>query len=205
MPSVKNDTYRFYIGMDEVGRGPLAGPVTVCGVLWIDNQSPTYFFPKFKDSKQLSEKKRITVFNQLQKLSSQSFFYHTASVSAKVIDNIGISKALHRASCEVLQSLAKMQKPYHILADYGLPLSDEYPSTHIVRGDEKEPLISFASIIAKVTRDREMQRLAPIFPFYGLERNKGYGTQGHVRALKEHGPTDIHRKTFLKKLELHSN
>lgn len=188
--------------MDEVGRGPLAGPVTVCGVLWITEEAPENFFPNIRDSKKLSEKQRNAFLKKIYALNNTKLVTQVASVSAAVIDEIGISKALYRASEEVLCKLSEKYTIQHILADYGLPLSKKYPSDSIIKGDEKEALIALASIVAKVTRDREMIAYAQPFPQYGFERNKGYGTKEHRGAIKQYGVTALHRKSFLKNLQM---
>ena len=190
---------KYTVGIDEVGRGPIAGPVTVCAIQWLSDESPEKVLEGIKDSKKLTEKKRKEWVSFADKIEDKVRFY-IHSVPASDIDSIGISAALLRASSEVLKSLDGKQKIEHVYSDYGLPLPDTYLSTHIIKGDEKNPLIALASILAKVSRDDFMAKISDEFSLYALERNKGYGTKEHMEAVKKHGPSSIHRVSFLKNI-----
>lgn len=194
---------KYIIGVDEVGRGPLAGPVTVGAVL-----IPRDFeFPKIgpKDSKKLSQKKREEWF--LYARGHNNILYTTASISSSIIDKINISKATLLAVERALGKLFQINNGYHsllrigdveVLLDGLLRAPKEYKQKTIIRGDEKVPVISLASIIAKVTRDAYMVKTSEKYPQYGFENHKGYGTKKHYEAIKKYGAIDIHRKSFLK-------
>ena len=188
------------IGIDEVGRGPIAGPVAVCALLWKDRE----FDPPhdIKDSKQLSAQKREAWFEQIETWRKQDkLAYEVSYVDAKTIDLVGISHAIKLALLESLSRLEVDPEQVHILLDGSLYAPEEYRHQEtIVRGDEQEPLIALASIAAKVSRDRMMEDLAETFPAYGFENHKGYGTDEHYRAIRKHGITKYHRKSFLQKV-----
>ena len=187
------------VGIDEVGRGPLAGPVTVCAVQWLDDEVPEKILTGIRDSKKLSQKKRQEwLIRAINTMERNSFHCAVFSVSAGEIDACGIIRALYTASTEALLKLQDYTPIQHIYADYGLPISEEYDTTHIIKGDEKNPLISLASIIAKESRDNTMCKMSEQFPAYGFERHKGYATKHHREMIKEHGPSPIHRRSFLK-------
>ena len=189
----------YIIGIDEVGRGPIAGPVTVCAVM-----IPRKFaFGKNRpnDSKKLSAKKREEWF--LYAKEQPQIFYATSSVSPVVIDKIGISRATILAverSIKKLSSAWVLDVQVEILLDGLLHAPAEYKQKTIIKGDEIEPIISLASIIAKVTRDKYMTKLAKIYPKYGFENHKGYGTKKHYECIKKHGISDMHRRSFLRGL-----
>ncbi len=187
------------VGIDEVGRGPLAGPVTVCAVQWLDDALPEKVLNGIRDSKKLSQKKRQEwLIRAINTMERDSFHCTVFSVSAGEIDTCGIIRALYTASTEALLKLQQHQPIAHVYSDYGLPIPEEYNATHIIKGDEKNPLISLASIIAKESRDDTMCKLSEQFPAYGFERHKGYATKHHREMIKEHGPSPIHRHSFLK-------
>jgi len=190
---------KYSVGIDEVGRGPLAGPVTVCALQWISDCSPYDVLKGVKDSKKLSPSKRIEWFNRLDELKDFIHF-QIYSVSPSVIDKIGISKALSIASSKALSLIDKKNNIEYIYSDYGIPIPDTYDFIHIVKGDEKNPLISLASILAKVHRDEYMSKLDSEFDVYGFKRNKGYGTKEHRNAIYKHGPSSEHRMTFLRNI-----
>lgn len=209
----KNVAGGWIIGIDEVGRGPLAGPVTVCAVLvpkkmrfFIDMRS------KLKDSKKLSEKQRKKWnkwANEKQKIGE--LFHELESVSPQVIDRINISRASCVAATRAVQKLYRKLKlkgcPVRIYLDGGLfidgnvlrelDISARHART-IIKGDEKIPAISIASVVAKVARDAYMVKLDKQYPQYGFSMHKGYGTDRHRRAIRRHGPSKVHRLTFLK-------
>ena len=185
----------FIAGVDEAGRGPLAGPVVAAAVAfdrdWIE-QGGTEEFAGLTDSKALTEKKREAFFEQLQSCP----FAHTAFavIDPEEIDSINILQATWKAMAAALSALNRL--PDLALVDgnpvRGLPCD----SQNIVKGDAKSLSIAAASVIAKVSRDRMMVELDKQFPEYGFARHKGYGTKAHIEAIRKHGPLDCHRKTF---------
>lgn len=192
---------QFPIGIDEVGRGPLAGPVTVCAFTFLRKVSFPKTLPKLKDSKKLSRTQRDMWFAQIkvwQKAGNCDFA--VVSVSPKIIDTYGIVFAIQKAlNTTLTQICTKTETP--ILLDGGLKARPEYKKQKtIIKGDEKEPVIALASIIAKVTRDRYMQKMAKKYPKYGFETHVGYGTRKHYHAIHTYGITPIHRQSFLKNL-----
>ena len=197
---VYDSVKRYVVGIDEVGRGPLAGPITVCATLWLSEDDGEDFFIGIRDSKKLSEKKRIEWVQRAENVRKNLLQYSVCSIDASVIDNVGIISALSRASKLVLLNLSKEGAISHIYSDYGLPIPDGFSATHIVKGDEQNPLIALASIIAKVERDTKMCELSKEFDEYGFERNKGYGTKEHRDAIQRCGVTPHHRKTFLRNI-----
>ncbi len=190
-------TPKFLIGIDEVGRGPIAGPVAVCALIWKDRETdpPAHI----KDSKKLSPQKREQWFEQIEEWREKGILeYAVAYVSAEDIDVVGISNAIQCALVEALARLQADPQHVHILLDGGLHAPEEYPHQEtIIKGDEKEPVIALASIAAKVLRDQMMEELSDVHPEYGFENHKGYGTAEHYKAIKKHGITPYHRKSFL--------
>ena len=190
---------RYAVGVDEVGRGPLAGPVVVCAVQWLTDEDPFSVLAGIRDSKKLSAKQRNEWVDRAKGLQdSLRFCVH--SVGAEIIDTVGIMRALGRASGGALAEIDVQDSIAYVYADYGLPVPEQYSATHIVKGDERHPLIALASIIAKENRDAVMVTLAETFRVYGFSCNKGYGTQEHRDALLQYGPCSVHRKTFLKNI-----
>ncbi len=196
------------VGIDEAGRGPLAGPVAV-GVL-LDQSLKTKdqkfldeYFPKLRDSKKLSEKKREEFFKVLQKLKKEGVIdFAVALVPASIIDSKGIVYAIQKGIAGCLEKLQVDPNNSQVLLDGGLKAPEAFLSQEtIVRGDESEPVISLASIVAKVTRDRHMITTAHSFPQYGFEVHKGYGTAKHIAQIKEQGLCEIHRKSFCTHLQ----
>jgi len=192
----------YVIGVDEVGRGSFAGPVTVAAVA-----IPKKFsFPKFKnlklkDSKKLTPLQREKWFDWVKK---NKIPYAVSSVSPKIIDKINISNAANLAATKAFQQLiakSKLQR-VKIYLDGGLFLNKlqttNYKLQTIVRGDEKINAIKLASIVAKVIRDKKMKQFHKKYPQYGFLQNKGYGTKKHLNAIKKYGFCSIHRKSFLK-------
>ncbi|MFC2102809.1 ribonuclease HII [Bacteroidota bacterium] len=178
-------------GVDEAGRGPLAGPVVAAAVIF----SPDVFIEGVNDSKQLSEGKREILFT---KIISSSLICAVSAVSHGTIDKINILNASLRA---MLNSVEKLDiKPDLILIDGNKPFNCSIPLRTIVKGDSKSFCIAAASILAKVTRDRIMKRLAVYYPAYRWENNKGYPTPQHINTLKIAGASPLHRKTFLTKI-----
>ncbi len=187
------------IGIDEAGRGPLAGPVAV-GACMVSEDFGFSIFKNLKDSKKLSEKRREEIFREMQVLKKEGKInFSVALVSHKTIDERGISFAIREGIKGVLQKLGARPQTVKIFLDGSLKAPEEFTDQEtIIKGDELVPAISLASIAAKVTRDRHMVKLAETYPEYGFEIHKGYGTKKHGEQIALHGPCDLHRKTFLK-------
>ena len=189
---------RVLVGDDEAGRGPLAGPVAV-GVVAVPRRFDMRLLKGVRDSKQMSELGREIWFEKLRILEqTEGLRYVVVFSSAHYIDVRGIVPAVRAALARALRFLEARAETSSILLDGSLkaPARFVFQKT-IIRGDETEPLISLASIAAKVRRDRLMRRLATRYPEYGFETHKGYGTKAHYSALKKHGPSNIHRRSFL--------
>ncbi|MEK7587046.1 MAG: ribonuclease HII [Patescibacteria group bacterium] len=206
------------IGIDEAGRGPLAGPVGVGAVimsrLHLDKFGCGVIFkklPNLKDSKKLSEKQREVWFEFLKAEKKKgNLDFAVALVSEKIIDKQGIVKAIKIGISRCLKllllptlsrdpdrSVGAIPSNYLVLLDGSLKAPENFVKQKtIIRGDESEPIISLASIVAKVTRDRRMIQLAKKYPNYGFEIHKGYGTKVHYRAIKKFGLSVIHRQTY---------
>jgi ribonuclease HII len=182
-------------GVDEAGRGPLAGPVVAAAVMlpleWVMNGMPRKL-RGVNDSKQLSPEEREALYHQLT--SHPEVHYASAEVDVPMIDQINILQATHRAMNQALACFDP--PPEHALVD-GLHVKTlNFPQTAIVEGDALSYSIAAASIIAKVTRDRLMVQFHSLYPGYGFASHKGYCTPEHLAALKAHGPCPIHRLTF---------
>ncbi|MFH1346906.1 MAG: ribonuclease HII [Spirochaetota bacterium] len=206
---------KYIIGIDEVGRGALAGNVTVAAVALPKNLKLKTGNLKLRDSKKLTPKQREIWFKYITRMNTDkrglAVCYAIANVSPKVIDRINISKAANLAATRALNKLIVNRQSRigkcGVFLDGGLYLNTKYKIQDtkykiqtVIRGDEKIPAISLASIIAKVSRDRQMKNLHKKYSQYGLERHKGYGTKKHFKAIKKHGPSKIHRLTFLRKM-----
>ncbi len=182
-------------GVDEAGRGPLAGPVVACALVFDPGFARTAkdgVLSGLTDSKQLSESKRDHFFEFLER--SDSVEFALGSAAPEEIDQINILQATYRAMERSVKGLGSL--PDHVLVD-GLPVKGlPCKSTSIVKGDSKSLSIAAASVIAKVTRDRIMQQLHEQYPVYGFDSHKGYGSKRHVQALLEHGPSPVHRTSF---------
>ena len=182
-------------GVDEAGRGPLAGPVVAAAVIfpaeWLDCGLPAGL-EGLNDSKQLTEGRREEYFDVLMQLPEIRFAI--ADTDAAMIDQINILQATHRA---MNKALAKLRPaPEHALVD-GLPVRTlRFPQTPIVSGDARSYSIAAASVLAKVTRDRQAAEWDRRWPEYGFAEHKGYGTPQHLEAIRKHGPCPIHRRTF---------
>jgi len=176
-------------GIDEVGRGPFAGPVVACALVIPDR----FDMQGINDSKKLPEKSREIVFNQLMEYPGVKF--GLGIVSERIIDSLNILNATKIAMKEAVLNLP--EKPDHLLID-GLFIDEiGISQTKIIKGDNRSVSIAAASIVAKVFRDAMMEQYDKLFPGYGFMRNKGYGTQEHIRALKTKGITPVHRKSFV--------
>ena len=195
MKSSKNK-HKYIIGIDEVGRGPIAGPVTVGAVLL-----PRCFnwknFKGLKDSKKLSPKNREAWFSKV--IESDRIKYSVSSVGHKIIDSKGISYAIRTAVKNSINSFDVDPLECLVLLDGGLRAPDKFIfQKTIIRGDEKEFSIALASILAKVTRDRKMISFAKKYFKYGFDIHKGYGTKKHYEFIRKYGVCDIHRKSYIK-------
>ncbi len=199
------------IGIDEAGRGPLAGPVAV-GVVCVSEDFDWSLIPGVNDSKKLTEKKREEIFKIAKKFEKEgTLHFAVAMVSAKIIDQIGIVPAVRLAMKRALKSIEKRNTTVNrgisnntqVKLDGGLEAPDIYKNQEtIIKGDSKEKVIGLASIMAKVTRDRHMQRIAQkeAFAVYDFATHKGYGTKKHREAITQHGLSSEHRNSFCSKL-----
>ena len=186
------------LGGDEVGRGPLAGPVVVGVVAVPEGFDVAREFPGVRDSKKLSEKNREKIFTLLEtRRTSGDVRFAVEFENAGTIDKDGIAAAVRRALARGVNALAPDAAQVRIQLDGALRAPAEYAQETIINGDELIPLISLASIAAKVSRDRLMCKLAEEYPEYGFEKHKGYGTKAHYEAIAEYGLCAIHRRSFL--------
>ncbi len=189
------------VGIDEVGRGPIAGPVAVGAFLIVDNKLEIEiknFSIELHDSKKLSRIQREKWFEQIEYWQSQGICdFCVSMVSADEIDRKGISWAIKKALSESIFSL-DCDEYTQILLDGSLRAPSEFKNQiTIIKGDEKEMVIALASIVAKVLRDRHMIKIAKKYPKYGFENHVGYGTEEHYKAIKKYGILPIHRRSYL--------
>lgn len=206
MPAAKYDQFEFestlwragcpcVAGVDEAGRGPLAGPVVAAAVVlpyaWLESGLPAEL-RGLNDSKQLTETRREAFFAVLTCLPEVHFA--VASVAAATIDRINILQATHRAMNEALAQLTP--PPAHALVDGTHVKTLRFPQTPIVKGDARSYSIAAASVLAKVTRDRQAAEWDRQWPEYGFAEHKGYGTPQHLAAIRKYGPCPIHRHSF---------
>ncbi|MEK7069057.1 MAG: ribonuclease HII [Patescibacteria group bacterium] len=194
---------RCIIGIDEVGRGPLAGPVAV-GAVMVSADFDWSLLENVRDSKKLSEKMREKIYESARELENRSLLRFAVSTSsATYIDKYGIVHAIKRALDEALARLEVAPNECRILLDGSLKAPVEYIHQEtIIRGDESEPIISLASIMAKVTRDRLMKRISSKYPTFNFEKHKGYGTALHLSAIARYGLSEMHRATFCSRLHI---
>ncbi len=182
---------RYIAGVDEVGRGPLAGPVVCAAVLMpLEEEN---LLVGVDDSKKLSAKKREEL---SEKIKEKAIAYTIVEVSEGEIDKINILQATKLGMKRALESLPIA--PEMVLTDGNMTLDIPFPQRSIVHGDALSYSIGAASIIAKVYRDKKMEEFAAVYPHYGFESNKGYGTAEHIQGIKEYGLCPIHRRTFTK-------
>lgn len=182
---------RPFCGVDEAGRGPLAGPVCAAAVILPEG----LVLPGLNDSKKLTEKKRETLFDLI---CEKAVAYGIAYASVEEIEEINIKNAAYLAMDRAIAQLSV--KPALALVDGNDKNTLSVPSVKVVKGDGRCASIAAASVLAKVSRDRLMQELARQYPGYGFEKHKGYGTAAHYAALRTLGPCEIHRPTFLRKM-----
>ena len=187
---LRSKGYKYICGIDEAGRGPLAGPVVVASVIMPENS----MIEGVNDSKKVSEKKREKLYDLILE---EAISYGVGIIGQDEIDEINILNATKKGLTMSLKEL--IQKPDLIIVD-ALTHIDTVgiPYESIIKGDAKCYSISAASIIAKVTRDRIMREWDKIYPQYGFVQHKGYGTSAHINAIKEYGPCPLHRKSFIK-------
>ncbi len=195
LKKIENEIYEkehveYICGIDEAGRGPLAGPVVVASVI----MKPDSFIEGVNDSKKVSEKKREKLYEQI---IEEAVSYSVGIIDQNEIDEINILNATKKGLTESIKGLKV--KPERIIVD-ALDKIDTcgIPYMPIVKGDAKCYSIAAASIIAKVTRDRIMRQWDEVYPMYGFARHKGYGTAAHIAAIKEYGPCPLHRRSFTK-------
>lgn len=181
-----NDGVNLIAGVDEVGRGPLYGPVVAAAVILPKN----YYLEGLTDSKKLTPRKREIFYDIIMK---DAISVSIGIKSAKRIDEINIYEATKEAMYDAISNLSI--KPEHVLID-AMKLDLDIPSTSIIKGDAKSESIAAASVIAKVYRDRMMDEEGKIHPLYGFERHKGYPTKAHIDAVKEYGVLEEYRRTF---------
>ena len=189
-------------GIDEAGRGPLAGPVVVaCVVMPRDSM-----IEGVNDSKKVSEKKREKLYDLI---TEEALGYGVGIISQEEIDRInilnatkeGLTTAIKELEKDLQQKNREFEKPEIILVDALTKIdTDHIPYRSIIKGDAKSYSIAAASIIAKVTRDRIMRQWAEVYPMYGFEKHKGYGTSSHISAIKEYGLCPLHRRSFVKNI-----
>ena len=188
--NIMSKGFQIVCGVDEAGRGPLAGPVCAAAVIL-----PAYAeIPGLNDSKKLSDKKRRELFPVI---CEKALAYGIAFSDEKEIDEINILQATFVAMKRAVEMLSV--KPDYILVDGNKIPAFDIPAQSVVKGDSLSASIAAASVLAKVTRDDLMLKMAEQYPVYGFDIHKGYGTKAHYDALTKHGPSPIHRLTFLKK------
>ena len=184
--------YSAVCGIDEAGRGPLCGPVVAAACIL-----PLGFeLEELNDSKKLTEKKREKLFDVI---CEKAIAYCIAEASVEEIDNLNILEADLLAMRRAIDGLAV--KADFALIDGNIARDFQIPAKAIIKGDATSPSIAAASILAKVTRDRQCIELDRAYPQYGIAKHKGYGTKAHMQALREHGPSPIHRKQFIRFLD----
>ena len=183
--------YKYVCGVDEAGRGPLAGPVCAAAVILRDNQ----LIEGVNDSKKLSEKKREALFD---KIKTESLAYSIAFATVEEIESLNILNATMLAMKRAVEGL-KVRADYALIDGNRLPRLD-IPAEYVIKGDANSMSIAAASILAKVSRDRLCYEYAEKYPVYGFDKHKGYGTKAHTEAILKYGPCEIHRLSFLKKI-----
>ena len=176
-------------GIDEAGRGPLAGHVYAAAVILPENT----VIEGLNDSKKLSEKKREELYDII---IEKALAYKICYADCQTIDKINIRNATLKAMKEAAEGLSVL--PQKILVDGNALPDTKIPAEYVIKGDSKSMAISAASILAKVTRDRYIKEMDKIYPQYGFAKNKGYGTADHIAAIKKYGPCELHRRTFIK-------
>ena len=185
---LRNNGIKYIAGVDEVGRGPLVGPVVAACVVLPEE----FNLDGLTDSKKLSEKKRDYYFDEINRIA---LGVGVGIIDEKKIDEVNIYAATKLAMKEAIEECKKMCKIEHVLID-AMPLELDVPTTSIIKGDLKSITISAASVIAKVTRDRMLDELHEKFPMYDFKKNKGYPTKKHLAAIEEFGILPEHRRSY---------
>ncbi len=188
---LQKEGYTLIAGIDEAGRGPLAGAVYAAAVILPDDA----FIPGLDDSKKVSEKKREELFDII---CEKAVSYSVASASEAEIDEINILNATHLAMRRAACGLSI--PPDYCIIDGNSIKGMPFPHETMVKGDAKSASVAAASILAKVSRDRYITEISKLYPEYGFDKHKGYGTKVHTEALLKYGPSPVHRKSFLKKI-----
>lgn len=190
----------YYIGIDEVGRGPIAGPVALCACV-VSRKHATYVKNRLSgiiDSKQLSANKREDFFRIINELQNGGYLYYRyVTARATTIDSRGISWCLRQLVKRSIKKTHLNIEQFHVFLDGGLKLEDPFSSETIIKGDIHNWLIATSSVIAKVLRDRTMCHYARKIPGYGFEQHKGYGTKKHYQNITQKGFSRIHRATWI--------
>jgi len=188
-----------FVGVDEAGRGPIAGPVAV-GVVAVPAHFPLSFFDGIADSKELTERAREYWALKAHEALDQGLLHYSVCFSSSgQIDRVGIVAAVEDAIQKAVAAVDVRLSKTCVFLDGSLKGPENAAYRKIsVKGDEYEPLVSLASILAKVYRDHAMEKFGKKYPHYGFEKHKGYGTREHYEAIKEHGLCAIHRKSFVK-------
>ena len=187
----KYSEYEYIAGIDEAGRGPLAGPVVAASVILPKDCEILYL----NDSKQLSAKRRDELFDEIKQ---KAIAYGIGIVSQGRIDDINILQATYEAMREAIGRMSEKQNPDLLLVDAVHIPDVDIKQVGIVKGDAKSVSIAAASILAKVSRDRFMVEMDKLYPEYGFASHKGYGSKSHIEAIKKYGASPIHRQTFIK-------
>ena len=189
---------KWIVGIDEAGRGPLAGPVAVGVVVVPETLDLLTLFPKLNDSKKLSEKRREEIFVRLQEeIKAGNTVSLVTLASSEKIDAKGITVCIREAIANSLLKLVPNPLDHTVYLDGSLKAPSHYTQETVMGGDALIPAIMLASVAAKVTRDRYMLKQAELYPEYLFEQHKGYGTKIHMEKIKEHGMCAIHRRTFV--------
>ena len=185
---------RVAAGIDEVGRGPLAGPIIACAVIFSPKTKNSKIPSKLRDSKKLSAKQREKYYQLF--LKHPNIQWGIGKITEKTIDRINIYQATKLAMERAVHNLSRKIVPGFLYIDGIMEINVSIPQKTMVRGDETIQLCAMASIIAKVTRDRFMMNYHKKYPHYGFNLHKGYGTRLHIAMLKKYGPCSIHRRSF---------
>ena len=193
LEKLKSLGYNQVCGVDEAGRGPLAGPVTAAAVVLPNG----YTNEKINDSKKLTDKRRRELFEEIKQVA---LAYKIISINAETIDKINILQATFKAMVEAVSAVDKNLFDIALIDGNAVPMPIKPFSRAVISGDKRHTTIAAASILAKVTRDDYMINLHEKFPQYGFEKHKGYGTKAHIEAVLEHGTCPEHRKSFLTKI-----
>ena len=193
---IENAYTETVVGIDEAGRGPWAGPVVAGAVIILDKNISPYLLNNLDDSKKLSAKKRELLYQELFSEQEKGHLYiGIGEASCQEIDEKNILQATFLAMKRAAEKL-KIHPQFAIIDGNQTPKEFVCPTRSIIKGDSKSFSISAASIVAKVYRDKKMQELAKIYPYYGFEKNAGYGTAAHISALKKYGITPEHRRSY---------